>query len=392
MKRQINKNLAHLVQSYKSKKSGTVLIGSSRSGKTWSSIDFIIFLCYVVHNDKKCTINIVRDVYASFKTTLYEDFNNRLPDYGITSPFADVKEVPSFWLNGCKINLLGADKPSRFLGASSDYVFFNEAIPNIEKSVFDQAEQRCRIFWWIDSNPSENIHWVLNLNQRDDVSFLKTTFRDNPGISKQEKNKILGYDPSNIDNVRQGTANEYMWKVYGLGEAAEREGLIFKTWVEGEFNDDLFSVWGIDYGYSNDPTALIRTAYDKKTNKLYLKEYLYQTELNREMIGNFILENVPKGDLIMAERDGRLNDELYNMGINIISAEKGPESIKRGITEMLKMHIIAHPQSYNLHNELRNYCWHDKKINTPIDRYNHLIDATRYALEDLGYNRDFFVG
>ena len=90
--------------------------------------------------------------------------------YGIESPFENVQDRSTFKLFGSKINLIGGDKPSKFLGAGCDYLFINEAIPNVQKKLFDQAEQRCRKFWWIDSNPSAFDHWVLDLPKRDDVS------------------------------------------------------------------------------------------------------------------------------------------------------------------------------------------------------------------------------
>jgi hypothetical protein len=102
-----NKNLRFLYDSLQAGKRGVLLEGSSRSGKTWDSIDFIIYLCASV--ETKATINIIKESYNSFKTTLYDDFNRRLPDYGLKSPFADRRDVSTFKLFGNKINLLGAD-------------------------------------------------------------------------------------------------------------------------------------------------------------------------------------------------------------------------------------------------------------------------------------------
>jgi len=119
----INPNLLATTNAFHAGKSGIVQEGSSRSGKTWSNIDFLIWLCSTV--ETAATINIIKETYKSFKTTLYDDFNRRLPMYGISSPFADRQEVASFKLFGNKINLLGADSDSVYHGVSCDYFWIN---------------------------------------------------------------------------------------------------------------------------------------------------------------------------------------------------------------------------------------------------------------------------
>ena len=387
----LNPNLRHLIDSVKAGKKGSVLVGSSRSGKTWSGIDMIVYICTKLETN--CTINIVRDTYNSFKTTLYDDFNRRLPMFGIKSPFSDVKEVSTFWLFGNKINLIGGDKPSKFLGAGCDYLFINEAIPNVEKKLFDQAEMRCRKFWWIDSNPSASDHWVLELKQRDDITHLKTTFRDNPAISKNERDKILSYDPNNAENVRQGTADVWMWKVYGLGEEAEREGLILPNWEVGAFDESLPFIYGMDFGYVNDETTLVRCAIDSKRRIFYAEELLYKTGLSTDQIADEIRDLVKPNDLIIADSaEPRLIDELFDKGYNIHKSKKGPDSIRLGLAKLSTYKIVATAQSYNLHKELKNYIWNEKRSNTPIDEHNHLIDPIRYALEELTQTTGFYIG
>ena len=220
-KKLINKNLKQLVRSYKNGSKGCVLEGSSRSGKTYAAVDFIVWLCST--QEHNCTIFLVKETYQSFKTTLYEDFKNRLPQYGIPHPFDDAKDVHSFDLFGSTIYFIGADKPSKVHGASCDYMFLNEVM-HIPQAFFDQLEMRCRKFWWMDYNPSELEHWVYSsVIPRDDVDYLHTTFNDNPFVPKRQREKILSYEPTQ-DNVRQGTADEYMWKVYGLGLRVKADG------------------------------------------------------------------------------------------------------------------------------------------------------------------------
>jgi len=186
-----NKNLKFLTQSLEAGARGAILEGASRSGKTFAGIDFLILLD---HRFPKSDIIIVRETYNSFKTTLYSDFNRRLPQWLIPSPFEGVKEVSTFWLpRGSKVSLMGADNPAKYHGAGSDFFFINEAI-DCPQTVFDQLEQRCRRFWWMDYNPKYTDHWIYNsVCRRPDVRFLRTTLLDATGVSKEEVDKIRGY-------------------------------------------------------------------------------------------------------------------------------------------------------------------------------------------------------
>jgi PBSX family phage terminase large subunit len=223
-KRAINPNLKFLAKNYKTAK-GIRLAGSSRSAKTWSIIHWLIWLSSV--KDEKATVHIVRSTYNSFKTTLYEDFKRIFDMFGIqNNPFNLVQEVAKFDLFGLKIHFIGADKVGKAKGAGADYVWFNE-VTEIPKEIFDQKEMRCRKMWVADYNPSEFEHWIYpEQMRRDDVVTLRTTFRDNHFISETEKNKILSYEPTE-ENIKNGTADNYMWSVYGMGVATRREGALF---------------------------------------------------------------------------------------------------------------------------------------------------------------------
>ena len=145
--------------------------------------------------------NVVKETYNSFKTTLYDDFSKRLKHIRIKLIHSSgAKEVATFKIFNHKVNFLGADKPSKFHGASCDYLWINESL-DVARAIWDQAEQRCRIFWWMDYNPSVTIHYVFdNIIPRKDVRFIKTTYLDNPFISKAELRKVLSYEPTHPDD------------------------------------------------------------------------------------------------------------------------------------------------------------------------------------------------
>ena len=233
-----NKNLLHLINCYESGKRGVILEGGARSGKTIASIDFLIGLCAKNFNKGKL-IFLIKDIYNGFKTTLYDDFNRRLPDHGIPSPFANVKELQSFYLFGNRIVLIGADQPDKFLSASCDIFWANEPL-NIKKETWRQIEMRCRMFWWSDYNPMFSDHWIYDFEKRPEISFCHTTMLDNPYIPRWQKINILSANPDVKENIDQKTADDYIWKVYGLGLRASPQGLIFPNvnWIE-RFPDDV---------------------------------------------------------------------------------------------------------------------------------------------------------
>lgn len=377
-KRIINPNLTFLHKSWKEGKRGVILEGSSRSAKTWSSLDFIVYLCS--NAEHSATINIIKETYNSFKTTLYDDFNRRLPDYGIRSPFADKQEVRQFKLFGNKINLLGADDASKFHGASCDYFYVNESL-EVSKDIFDQSEMRCRKFWWMDYNPKFTDHWIYDkIQPRDDVAFLKTTFRDNPFISAPERHKIEGYEPTE-DNIRQGTADDYMWNVYGLGLRSAPEGLIFQhvTWID-KFPTNIEKIYyGSDIGKTNSPSTVVKLGVDG--DKLYIEKKAYApTPSPNEYIP--MIRTAAGDNAVWADsaEPGYISD-ARRAGLKVYAVNKFQGSINYGISllKKYKLHIVDCPE---WRKEQSNYKWRQVngiRLDEPIDDHNHLFDALRYA-------------
>lgn len=373
----INPNLRAVTDTYHDKnKNGVVLEGSSRSGKTWSVIDFLPLYCSQNHGK---TINIIRETYHSFKTTLYLDFNKRFPDFGLLSPFADVQERSTFKLFGNQINLIGADKPSKFMGAGCDILWINEAI-HVSQKIFDQAEMRCSEFFIMDYNPEVTDHWIYDsVIPRENVNFLRTTFLDNPSIPKNQKDKILSYDPSNPKNVEQGTANKYMWQVFGEGKRARKEGAIYKRWRTGQWPEDkdFFTIHGIDWGWT-DPFVLVEVMIDESSKQVFVRQKVYKSELINWR--KAVSDTVTKGEMIICDSalPGNIH-ELRTDNHEALPAWKGKGSIIKGIT-WLQGYSIVVCNSPDIEHELNNYEWADKKQNTPIDKYNHALDSIRYAV------------
>lgn len=379
--RVMNPNLIHLHDAYCTGYRGVVLEGSSRSAKTWSSIDFNTWLTSTI--ETKATINLIKETYNSFKTTLHDDFNRRLPDYGIASPFALRQEVSMFRQFGNKINLLGADNETVHQGVGSDYFWINESL-DVSNSVFDQAEMRCRKFWWMDYNPKVADHWVYDkICNRPDVAFLKSTFRDNPHISDPERRKIESYEPTPA-NIAQGTADDFMWNVYGLGIRSAPEGLIFQhvTWVT-EFPTNIEKMWyGLDFGYTNHPSCLVRVGVIK--DRLYAKCLFYSPTPSLNELEPVLRQHVGKDTSVWADPSGEYGDRgmisgLRRMGYKVFGTRTFPGSIKYGIGIMkrYKIHLIDCPE---VRKEQAGYRFREIngiRLDMPVDDKNHFWDAFR---------------
>ncbi len=388
----INPNLKFLRKSYYDKNiEGCLLEGSSRSGKTWAIVDFLLWLCS--KKETNATIHILKETYNSFKTTLFEDFQRRLPDYEIhDSPFGRVENISRYNLFGNNIHFLSTDKPSKTLGSGCDYFWMNEIL-EISKAVFDQKEQRCRKFWWGDYNPSFTDHWLYDAtDNRPDVQTLTTTFLDNPFVSAKEKKKILSYEltPENINN---GTADEFLWKVYGLGQRGAMKGQIFKyvTWIE-EFPDIGFW-YAMDFGFTNDPTCLVKVGIEQKN--LYLELLIYEPIENPALINSMFKEiGIRKTKPIISDSSDKYTGEnkgtvemvkdLKKMNWKISKVKK-TKYVNYWISKLkeYKIHIVINNLSGFAKKEQQNYKWREIngiQINQPVDNYNHFWDSARYGL------------
>jgi phage terminase large subunit len=437
MPRQINPNLKHLVKCFQSRKKGAVLEGSSRSAKTWSGIDFIVWLCSKI--ETSATINILKETYNSFKTTLYEDFNRRLPMFGIKSPFAFKQEVKSFKLFGNTINLLGCDSETVLEGVGCDYFFANEAL-NISKRALDQSEMRCRKFWWYDYNPKYSQHYIYDsVCTRPDVGFLKTTYRDNPYISDNERNKIESYQPvaatkiamfygskDKIDqnrivaiqkakayntklnpdgfpipdlielerckqNEKLGTADPYNWSVFGEGERTAPEGLIFPkvNWVN-EFPNNIEKIyWGLDFGYSESPSTLVKFGVIGK--EIYAQIMFYQPTPSSDILIPLLKKHLPTENYNCwadpsGEYGGRtMITDCRKAGLKVYAANSYPGSIIDGIAILHKynLNLIECPE---WRTEQQGYRKAEAKVggikvmtDLPVDDKNHAFDALRIS-------------
>lgn len=203
------------------------------------------------------------------------------------------------------------------------------------------------------------------------VTYIHTDYRDNLDFLPEDF-------ISQIESIRESNPQKFEHTILG-GWLDKAEGVIYTNWNIGAFEETSVPVYGMDFGFSIDPTTLVKVCIDKSRKKIFAKECFYKPKLTTSQI--FELANFYAGkSLIYGDSaEPRLIDELSSSGLNIKPTEKGAGSITAGIAALQDYEIIVDPDSTNLVKELNNYAWHDKKSATPIDAHNHLLDALRYA-------------
>lgn len=376
----MNPNLKFLHECYETGKRGALLEGSSRAGKTISAIDFLVWLC---STQDSLVIIIIKETLTSFRTTLYQDFNVRLPMFGLSSPFQDRQTITSFNLFSSRINLLGADDPAKLHGAGSDFVWGNEFL-DLPQSVFDQLEMRCRKFWWGDYNPKATDHWVFNsVEPRQDVGLIRTTYKDNPFLSSAERKKIESYEPNEI-NIAQGTADSYMWNVYGLGLRSAPEGLIFQhvTWVD-EFPKDIDRVYyGSDIGQTA-PSTVVKIGVNGSNLFVECLGYM-PTESTNDYV-DLVGTCVTKKDIVWADSAAPgfiASCQRAGYAMHAIKKFPGSRKFAIGLIKSRKLHIVKNRHYHSVNKEVCNFKYRQVngiKLDEPIDGHDHFWDATFYA-------------
>ena len=345
--------------------------GGTRSGKTYNIILWIIFE-YSTNNTNK-VITVCRKSFPSLRATVLRDFMSILEGHNLYNEKFHNKSNSEYYLFGNLIEFISLDQPQKIRGRKRDLLFINEG-NELYWEDWQQLVFRTQERIVIDFNPSDEYHWIYDkVLPRDDCAFFKTTYLDNPFVEESIKKEI---------ELLKDTDEQY-WQIYGLGERAASRSTVFRYAEVSHIPEDAELVaYGMDFGFSNDPSTLV-SVYTKDIN-LYVKEHLYRTAMTTTDIHKFLLSEKLENKPIYADSaEPRLIEELRRMGHNIFPSLKGKDSVNAGIDLLKRYKINILSTSSNAISEFRNYKWKEDKtgalLNTPVDDNNHIIDPCRYA-------------
>ncbi len=346
--------------------------GGTRSGKTYSILLSLVEFCYRNPNGG-AVLTICRKTFPALRASVMRDFFEILKREGIYTEVNHNKSDATYILEGNLIEFISIDQPQKIRGRKRDVLFINEANElNLED--FRQLLIRTTGKVLLDYNPSDEFHWIYDhVIPREDATFFQSTFRDNPFL-----------EPSLVAEIeRLQVADPNYWRIYGLGERGQSRSTILTHWSQTETIDPRFKLvaYGLDFGYTNDPTACVAVYSDGEA--FLLDEVLYQNGLSNRQIFQLLESEVGKNTVIADSAEPKSIDELHGYGMNVHPARKGPDSVRAGIQFFHSKPLAVTSRSLNLIKELRNYKWKEdkngKNLNEPVDAFNHAIDAARYA-------------
>lgn len=371
------------------KKRIKIIQGGTSAGKTYGIIPILIDSAAKQPN---LEISIVSESIPHLRRGALKDFLKIMAE---TNRFVDANYNKSFlkytFHNGSYIEFFSADQPDRLRGARRHILYINEA-NNIPFEAYQQLAIRTSEEVYIDYNPTHEFWSHTELIPDADSDFIILTYKDNEALSENIVKEI----EKARDKAETSSYWLNWWKVYGLGEVGSLEGVIFTNWkpIKEVPKDAKLLGYGMDFGYTNDPTTLI--ACYRLDNEIIFDECIYRTGLlNNEIKDLMNVEGVGISPIYADSAEPKSIAELRRYGFNIKGADKGRDSINYGINIIQQYSVRVTERSTNMIKELRNYIWDKDKtggtMNKPIDAFNHAIDAMRYfAMMQLNTNRGVY--
>jgi phage terminase large subunit len=366
------------------KKRVKIIQGGTSAGKTYGIIPILITKASTYANQE---ISIVAESIPHLRRGALKDFLRIMKS---TNRFYEQRFNKSLlryeFANGSVIEFFSADDSSKLRGARRDILYINEC-NNVNFEAYNELSIRTKKEVYLDFNPA-NEFWVhTELKGETDSDFLILTYKDNEALDE----RIVKEIEKNRDKAATSTYWANWWRVYGLGEIGMLEGVIFSNWkIINTIPPEAKLVGiGLDFGYTNDPTAIIEV-YNYNGQRI-VNELKYQTG----MLNSDIAKELPKNVVVYADSsEPKSIDEIRRYGITIKGVTKGKDSINYGIDIMQQQEYLVTSQSTNLIKELRAYCWDQdktgKQLNKPQGKQDHGIDALRYhEMETLGLNSNY---
>ena len=352
--------------------------GGTRSGKTFANLQAIFELAA---QDTTATLtSVVSETFPHLKRGAIRDFPVALGEYYDERCWNKSDSIYTFPHNGAAIEFFSADAPGKVHGPARDRLFINE-IQNIPYEIARQLFIRTRGLVLMDYNPTASFWGNEMVEAREDCITIHSTYKDNSHLTDEQVREI---------EVNREDSN--WWKVYGLGEFGSLEGVIYDFTLIDAMPEPqgLKESWGIDFGFTHDPTAIVRVLADTGRKEAYIDQRCYKTGmLNSDIADALNAENIARHISIWADcaEPKSIAEIARDTRLNIKPCVKGIDEKKRLTAQLQWMHgwkLHFTKASIDAIKEARNYTWakdrDGKLLNVPIDNWNHAMDAMRYAM------------
>lgn len=368
-----------------------VITGGRASGKSFSVNIMLVLLTYEANHTILFTRYTLTSAYVSIIPEFIEKIEllDKFDDFHITKDeIINIRSGSKIVFKGIKTssgdqtaNLKSITGVTTWVLDEAEELTDEETFDKIDLTIRETKNQN-RIILIL--NPTTKEHWIYQRffedkgiqeginTSKDNTSYIHTTYQDN---LKNLSESFL----KQIEELKIRRPLKYKHAIMG-GWLNKAEGVIFNNWKIGDFKKIGVSVFGQDYGFSNDPTTLIETNIDTSNKLIYLRECYYLPSLTTSEITRLNIQHAKDSLIVADSAEPRLISEIRAKGCNVKPSVKGQGSVTYGISLLQDYDLIISEDSINLVKELNNYSWLEKKSNTPIDKFNHLIDAVRYAV------------
>ena len=374
-----------------------VFFGGAGSGKSHFAVQKLI-LKYLKYPNRKCLV--IRKVSNTLRDSIFALFKSVLADWQLYGQCEIRETLLTIDLpNGSQIIFKGLDENEKIKSIANIDDIVVEECTELTLDDFTQLNLRLR-----SKNPNNQIicmfnpvsktNWVYNMwfsnestYNHENTTILHTTFKDNKFLPQDYVDALLEMEITNFT----------YYKIYALGEFATLDKLIFNKWQETCFdyreivksdNKNIEAIFGLDWGYTNDPTAFVCSLIDRVDKNLWIFDEFQEKGLTNDEIARRITDLGFKKEKIVGDSaEPKSIEELKRNGIErIVGAKKGKDSILQGIQYLQQFNIIIHSSCNFIIDEFRNYTWQKDKngvyFNKPIDKFNHGLDALRYAANE----------
>ena len=346
--------------------------GGTRSGKTWS----LLQLCYnLIIKKHGYLVSVVGETMPFLKRGAMRDFKAMLGDEWHDEWWNASDKVYTIPTTKSSLEFFSADNEGKVHGSARDVLFINECY-FVDWEIYRQLAVRTRKRILLDYNPRSRFWVDEHLIGKEGVALIHSTYKDNPHLT-----------PMQVAMIESNKGDENWWRVYGKGETGSVEGLIYTNWQTVDAMPTAYKreFICIDFGFTNDPTAILRVRLSG--GELWVDEIAYRTGmLNQDIVKSLKDAGVQRGAQIVCDSaEQKSIAEINNLGgFRAVPVAKGRGSVTAGITAVQAYKLNVTKASLGTIDELRNYSWrrdiNGSYINEPVDRYNHALDALRYGV------------